>query len=656
MYILNVAIDVPLYKLFSYNHVSKLAIGTRVKVHFATKEVVGFVLGYEQDNALHNLKPILEVYPEILDSEVLQLIRFCSQYYHYPIGQTVMQAVPKYYRQTEIINYKFKQPRNVIVGENIVNVVILNKEQQYIVNNISQHFNEFYPSLLYGITGSGKTEVYMELIYNCLLNDQQALVMVPEINLTPQLLERFINRFPTVNIKIMTSQVTNRERLKAYVEAEAGEANIIIGTRLSIFTPFKNLGLIIVDEEHDLSFKQNDNLRYHARDLAVFRARIANCPLVLGSATPSIETLYNYQQGKYHYYKLSNRANTNAVLPTIKIVDTNIYSDKAGLTSVALEMLNECLKNNELSLVFINRRGYAPIVCCNDCGYVVTCANCSVNMVYHSVTRDLKCHHCGVSNDIPKYCPQCNSTNLSAVGLGTQKIEELLKKQLPHARVYRIDQDTLVSKKSWIELYKKINNHEIDILIGTQILAKGHDFANLTLVICLAIDNGLYSHDFRSSEYLYAQLTQVSGRAGRSDKKGTVLLQTSNPNHPIYHYLFNNDFNGFVNEILAKRYVLQLPPYTYYAMLRVSGKSMNKVMDCLYQVAAIHVNDKDIVVYPPLPAIIQRLKNKERGQLLITSINRDKLHRYIDLIQFQLQHKIKPKQVSWLIDVDPFEL
>lgn len=655
MYILSIAIDVPLYKLFSYTYTEKLTIGTRVKVKFAHREVVGFVIAYDDKAPDYELKPILEAYNEIIDPKILELINFCSNYYHYPLGQTIALAVPKDYRTAEPINYKFRKSKALIFNDSS-KPIVLNEEQQNVVDLIKTQFNKFYPCLLYGITGSGKTEVYLELINECINNQQQALVMVPEINLTPQLLERFMRRFKGLNIKIMTSQVSSKERLKAYLDAENGSADIIIGTRLSIFTPFKNLGLIIVDEEHDLSFKQNDNLRYHARDLAVFRARSQSCPLVLGSATPSIETLYNYKLGKYSLYKLTNRANSNAVLPKIKIIDTNLYSDKDGLSSPSIDLIQDRLNKGELSLVFINRRGFAPVIRCNDCGYIATCANCSANMVYHSTTHDLKCHHCGLSNNIPRYCSSCNSTNLSAIGLGTQKVEKLLKDKFPNARVYRIDQDSLVSKQSWIELYNKINNNEIDIIVGTQILAKGHDFHNLTLVICLAIDNGLYSYDFRSTEYLYTQLTQVAGRAGRGDKAGLVVLQTKVPAHPLYHFLLNNDFNGFINDILAKRKLFQLPPYSYYAMLKVNGKTIDKVMECLNQVKMLMVNDKDIIVYPPLPAPIQRLKNKERGQLLISSINREKLHRYIEFAKQALINKIKPKQITWVLDIDPFEI
>lgn len=658
-YIVNVAVDIPLYKVFSYLSDIPLAIGTRVMVQFGRKDVVGFV--WENNISLDALeckldrvKPILEVFPERLTPDILSLIKFCSSYYHYPVGQTVFSAIPRAWRKPTLIKLK---PATLKSGElNTLSKIQLNAQQQQVVAQISQNLNSYYPGLLYGITGSGKTEVYLELIERVLKNVQQVLVLVPEINLTPQLLDRFKRRFPNCNMHVLTSNATPRERLLGYTGAMSGDTQIIIGTRLAIFTPFNNLGLILVDEEHDLSFKQQDNLRYHARDLAVWRAKEKQIPLLLGSATPSLETLYNYKMNKYTLFKLTSRAVDTSVLPEIKLIDINLHKAENSISKVAEDAIETRLKLGELSLVFINRRGYAPIITCYECGWVGKCSNCSANLVFHRSTSEIKCHHCGISGKVPKVCPACNSQHLQTIGQGTQKIEEQLNARFPQARVYRIDQDTLSSKKAWGELYDKINRHEIDILVGTQILVKGHDFHNLTLVIGLNIDNGLYSYDFRASEFLFTQLTQVAGRAGRGDKPGQVLLQTMYPKHDLYQFLIRHDFSGFVNYTLKQRKSLLLPPYTYSAMLRVSSKDLSTALEYLHKVRSSVKIPPKTVVHQPVPAVLQRLKNRERGQMLILSSERQVLHSYLTSLVEVLNKDTKQGDLMWQLDVDPFEM
>lgn len=659
MYIFNVAIDVPLYQLFSYTSDENITIGSRVLVQFGSKKVVGFV--FEQalppfEYAIDKLKPILQVFNEQLASDSYELIKFAANYYHYPIGQTLFGAIPQSWRKTLEIK---PIPPTEIECLDIQHEVELNSEQQHVVDGVTQNLGKYYPSLLYGITGSGKTEVYLSLIKGVLQQQKQVLVMVPEINLTPQLLDRFKRRFPSCNIHVLTSNVTSKQRLKGYLGAQNGEMQIIIGTRLSVFTPFKNLALIIVDEEHDQSFKQHDSLRYHARDLAVWRGQKAQAPVVLGSATPSLETLYNYKQGKYALYKLTNRGVLDSILPEIRLIDLNTYQADDGLTDIVCTEIEKRLKLKELSMVFINRRGYSPIISCYQCGWIGKCKNCSANLVYHSNTKELKCHYCGVSGSVPKACPACSSQHLQTMGQGTQKIEELLVTKFPQAQIYRIDQDTLNTKAAWSELYTKIKNHEIDILVGTQILAKGHDFHNLTLVVGLNIDHGLYSYDFRASEFLFTQLTQVAGRAGRGSKPGVVLLQTNYPKHELYQYLIKHDFNGFVNYTLKERKSLHLPPYSHYVMLRASGVNLHQVLEYLNQISAYlaTISHEQIIIYPALPAILQRLKNRERAQILLYSQNRPILHQFLNQLTTILTKQIKPKSgITWQLDIDPFEL
>ena len=658
MYILNVAIDIPLYQLFSYLHEVELAIGTRVLVPFGKKHVVGFIWENKVDSStysLKKLKSIATVFTEQLPKDAHRLIEFTASYYHYPIGQTLFGAIPTNWRKPSAIKPIKLTPNDLIIVDNKIS---LNHEQSNVVNQVLQKLNLYHPCLLYGVTGSGKTEVYLSLIEKVLKLKQQVLILVPEINLTPQLLERFKLRFSNGNIHVLTSHATNKQRHTGYISAYTGVANIIIGTRLAVFTPFKNLGLIIVDEEHDQSFKQQDNLRYHARDLAVWKASDAKVPIILGSATPALETLYNYKQKKYTLYKLSSRAVNNALLPKIQLIDLNLHKAVDGLSDIVLDEIDKRLKLKELSMVFINRRGYSLSISCYSCGFVIKCKNCSTSLVYHSITQELKCHYCGIHGDLPKSCPQCQSQHLQAIGQGTQKIEELLLTKFKHARIFRIDQDSLNKKSAWLELYTKIKNGEIDILVGTQILAKGHDFHDLTLVIGLNIDSSFYSHDFRASEILYTQLTQIAGRAGRGSKAGLVMLQTNYPKHELYQYLINNNFNGFVNHTLKIRKALNLPPYYHYAMLRTSGFSQNKVIQYLN---AVHkyvkdINHKQVFCYPPSTAILQRLKNKERAQMIFYSMDRQALHQFLDFLLTTLNSQLKPKSgVSWQLDVDPFE-
>ncbi len=658
-YLLNIALDVPLDRLFSYYCDQKLDPGTRVLVSFGRKTIVGFVWDNEVTDISINpqkIKTILEVFPEVLASDTYALINFTAKYYHYPLGQVVFGAIPKEWRQAQNIK-ELRQPKQKTYHEDLS--VVLNDEQQNVVNQVNENLDKYYPSILFGVTGSGKTEVYLSLIENVINLDKQVLVLVPEINLTPQLLERFLGRFHDVGIHVITSHVTSRERLRGYLGATDGSIKIIIGTRLSVFTPFKNLGLIIVDEEHDHSFKQQESLRYHARDLAIYRASKNSIPIVLGSATPSLETLYNYKLEKYKLFKLSNRAVTGSILPDIRLIDLNIYKTNDGITDIALDEIAKRLVKKELSLVFINRRGYAPSITCYQCGYVFKCNNCSTNLVYHSNTRELKCHHCGLSCSTPKVCTSCHSQHLQALGQGTQKIEEILAKKFVDAKIYRIDQDVLNSKSAWSELYTKIKAGEIDILVGTQILVKGHDFHNLTLVVGLNIDSSLYSYDFRASELLFTQLTQVSGRAGRGGKKGLVLLQTNYPKHELYQYLLKHDFSGFINYTMKDRRLLSLPPYTYYAMLRASGSQLSLVLEFLNTIwdRVSNTKNKNVLVSTPLPAIMQRLKNRERAQMLISSQNRTELHKFIsNLMEIASLIKKPAHDISYQLDIDPFEM
>jgi primosomal protein N' (replication factor Y) len=695
----DVVLEIALNKTFTYKSDAELDIGQRVLIEFINKKVVGFIwqqLSLSQiDYSIDKIKPILHEFNECLTNDVIEIVKFINKYYHYPIGQSLFAAIPSLFRKSQIINldypktvclinkdhelfnkkisdkqkklYELLQHQNLNIeyDNNTIsniditnNTIALNNQQQKVVDEISTKFNSYVPTLLYGITGSGKTEVYLELIRLVINNGKQVLVLVPEINLTPQLLDRFKRRFPNINMHILTSNINDKQRVIAYLEASKGLSHVIIGTRMAIFTTFKSLGLIIVDEEHDSSFKQNESLRYNARDLAVYRAKSYNIPIILGSATPSLESLYNYKIKKYLLFKLSSRGIIGAQLPKIKLIDLNVVKISDGLTNIVLDAVKARLNNHELSLIYINRRGYAPVISCYECGWISRCKNCSTNMVYHSNNKLLKCHHCGLGSKLPVACPKCNSKYLQAVGQGTQKIEEVLTEHFPEARILRIDQDTTNNKKAWDEVYNKVHNHQVDILVGTQMLTKGHDFHNLTLVVGLNLDSGLYSYDFRSTEFLFTQLMQVSGRAGRGTKNGEVLLQTYYPTHELYQFLLRHDFAGFANYLLKQRKLLRLPPYIFYVLLRASSAKIEYTMDFLQQVYIIMQQNKidDIEVFQPVSSVMQRLKNRERGQILFSSANRNILHNFIDNVM-PIIDKIKHKSdLLWHIDIDPIDM
>ncbi|MEN9390769.1 MAG: hypothetical protein RL017_66, partial [Pseudomonadota bacterium] len=604
------------------------------------------------------LKPINKVFMEKINAEILQLLDFASRYYHYPLGQSLFCAIPLALKSNTEINNKFKKNKSV-VNLAPTSPLLLNPQQQTIVNTLQEKLNAFNVNILFGVTGSGKTEVYLELINQVIKQGKQILLLVPEINLTPQLVERFKLRFSDANIVIATSKSTNNERYSAYTGAKDGSVQIIIGTRLAIFTPFKHLGIIIIDEEHDQSYKQQDSFRYHARDLAVWRAKYNNIPIILGSATPSFESLYNYKLGKYNLYELKSRAVLNSQLPELRLIDLNLEEGHSDLSTVALNEIEKRLALKEMSMVFINRRGFSPLIRCYHCGWIASCSNCSVNLVFHHLNNQLRCHKCGQKKSVPITCPACNSHYLQTLGSGTQKIEQVLIDNFPTARILRIDQDTLKTKSAFNQVYQKIKNNEVDILVGTQILTKGHDFHNLTLVVGLNIDNGLFSFDFRSSEHLYTQLTQVAGRAGRGDKKGLVLLQTNYPKHELYSYLSNNDFAGFANYAIKIRKDLNLPPYVNYAVLRISGSTQQKVNSYITKIYPIlkQLAVPDITISPAVPSVIQRLNGKDRMQILISSANRMNLQVFLDklVVVITQQYKI-PSNLNWHLDIDALEV
>ena len=527
-------------------------------------------------------------------------------------------------------------------------------EQAIAVDAITSGNQQFDTWLLHGVTGSGKTEVYLRIIEPMLTQDKQTLVLIPEISLTPQLEAVFRNRFPAVPLVSLHSGLNDTERLSGWLQAQSGEAKIILGTRLAVFTPLPTLGLIIVDEEQDSSFKQQDGLRYSARDLAIFRGKQANIPVVLGSATPSLESYHHALTGRYRHVRLLSRAVQNAALPSIRCIDTRINKTQDGLSQPLLQALDQCLKEKHQSLIFLNRRGYAPVLLCKSCGWSAACQRCSSRLVVHLRDKKLSCHHCGHQAQFPRACPQCGNQDITPFGQGTQRVEETLAAHFPAARILRIDRDSTRRKHAWQEILHAIQTQQVDILIGTQLLAKGHDFPNLALVGILNADNALYSTDFRASERLFAQLMQVAGRAGRANVAGHVLIQTEFPEHPLYQSLRQHNYDALAQTLLAERKIAGFPPYVYQALLRAEAHDIRIVLDFLDQAKQLAQSLETVELFDPVPAHMVRLKGLERGHVLVQSASRKHLQAFLTGWYEKLM-TLPSQKVRWVLDVDPLE-
>lgn len=532
----------------------------------------------------------------------------------------------------------------------------LNEDQARAVAAVRAGFGAFGVWLLRGITGSGKTEVYLRLIGDVLGRGQQALVLVPEINLTPQLERRFVERFPDTDLVALHSDVPPGERLARWQRARAPGARIVLGTRLSVFVPLSHPGLIVVDEEHDPSFKQQDGLRYSARDLAVLRGKRRGVPVVLGSATPSLESLHNALCERYTLLELRQRAIAAARLPTVRVIDTRGAALADGLSQPLIDAMRARLERREQSLLFINRRGYAPVLMCSHCGWSAHCPRCSARLVLHLARRQLHCHHCGSVAPVVPACPECGHADMKPLGQGTQRVEAALAKHLPGARVLRVDRDSMARRESFEQAIERIRAGEADVLVGTQMLAKGHDFPNLTLVGMLNVDSALYSADFRAPERLFAQLVQVAGRAGRADLAGEVLVQTAFPEHPLIAAVCRQDHEAFARDELEVRRAAGFPPYVHQAVLRV--ESIDEAAADAFAAAAARAAadiERGVVVYDPVRAIPERVAGRSRRQLLVQAELRGALQAFLTTWRTRLL-AAADRRVRFAIDVDPYEL
>lgn len=518
----------------------------------------------------------------------------------------------------------------------------------------------FHSWLLEGVTGSGKTEIYLQAIEHCLQRQRQALVLIPEIGLTPQTMERFRRRF-NVPVVILHSGLNDRERLDAWIAARDGEAGIVIGTRSAIFTPLARPGLIIIDEEHDLSYKQQDGLRYNARDLAVYRAHLEQVSIILGSATPSFESIHNVQRGRYQHLRLTQRAG-NAQPPTFQCLDIRSRPLEGGMSRPLIALIGEHLQRGNQVLVFINRRGFAPTLMCHDCGWMAECSRCDARMTLHQSPPQLNCHHCGSQRPVPRSCPSCQGDQLRPIGAGTERTEEHLLACFPDYPVLRIDRDTMARKQAMKQMLERIHSGEPCLLVGTQMLAKGHHFPDVTLVAILDADGGLFSADFRGPERMAQQAIQVAGRAGRADKPGQVIIQTHMAEHPLMQDLIDQDYARFAARELAARQSAGLPPFSFSALLRAEANTteqtnlfLDRAVELAEQLLASHPI-QSVELLGPVPSPMERRAGRYRAQLLLLAEQRSALHQLLHMLLLALEQEPLTRRVRWSIDVDPMDM
>ncbi|MCF8805001.1 primosomal protein N', partial [Xanthomonas campestris pv. campestris] len=541
----------------------------------------------------------------------------------------------------------------------------LNDEQQAATDAIRAG-SGFATYLLDGVTGSGKTEVYLQAIADCLAAGKQALVLVPEIGLTPQTLGRFRERLG-VPVHALHSGLSDGERARVWAAAWRGEAKLIVGTRSAVFTPLPNAGLIVIDEEHDGSYKQQDGIRYHARDFALVRGKALDVPVILGSATPSLESLHNAYSGRYRHLRLSRRAG-DARPPRVRVLDVRKRPLKDGLSPEVLAGIGATLARGEQVLVFKNRRGYAPVLLCHDCGWTAACQRCSTPlhqtpMTVHAGGRRLQCHHCGARQPAPLACPACASLALQPQGIGTERLEERLVEAFPEAPVVRIDRST-TQRRDALETQLARLGTDAGILVGTQILAKGHDLPRLTMVVVVGIDEGLFSADFRAAEKLAQQLIQVAGRAGRADRPGEVWLQTHHPEHPLLQTLVNGGYHAFADAELQQREAAGFPPFAHLALFRAEAKDVAAANQFLIAVRALVGAQTPapspaitpVECYGPMPAPMPRRAGFQRTQLLLSAAQRSALHRVLDAQMPAIHALPQARRVRWSLDVDPIDL
>lgn len=657
MNFIEVALPVPLRKVFDYKLETVPAdpVGCRVQVPFGKRQLIGVVLGTKTqtnipESQLKTITEIIDHHP-LFPKTLIQLCQFASQYYHHPLGEILFTGLPKTLREGK----SYAWPISEIDWPPPFLPLTLNTEQQSSVSTLLQGTAQFSRTLIDGVTGSGKTQVYLAYLQHLLKTPGQALILIPEIALSPQTTTRFQEVFGDA-VWFYHSQIGEKQRREVWLKARAGVPGIYIGTRSSLFLPFTQLKSIVIDEEHDPSFKQQEGFKYHARDLAIKLAQLMNIPILLGSATPSLMTRHHAEQGHYQWLKLKSRANQQP-LPPITLVTGAKASKGEFLAKSLLATIEKHLKEKHQVLLFINRRGYAPVLICNNCDHIAHCKRCDVKLVYHQLDKRLHCHHCQKIEALPAVCPDCQQPELHLLGAGTERIEALLTEHFADYPIIRVDSDNTRKKGELQKYLDQIATGESCLILGTQLLAKGHDFPFVTLAVILDLDAGLFSTDFNAAEQSGQLLIQVAGRAGRGSHLGEVVCQTNHPDNPLLQDLLQTNYDRFAQTLLQQRKQAALPPYSYLALFNSQSPQISTAQHCL---EALYQRFQPLLkstcwFLGPSPAPIARRQGQYRFQLLLLSSNRQDLHTQVASIVTALSTQ-KIHRARWSVEMDPVDL
>ena len=654
----DIAINVPLRKCFTYKSNTKISAGTRVQVSFGTKKVLGIVVRklkkINPQIKKNTIKDVISIDKyKCFDKPTFDSVLWASEYYHHPIGEVFFSFIPTTLRKDaskKITHIKTKI--NYSINEENKSFA-LNDEQKKAVNNISK-IKGFAPSLLYGVTGSGKTEVYLRLTEDYIKKDKSVLILVPEINLTPQLINRFKNRF-NGEIGVFHSNLTPKKRFETWLKSKFGEIKIVIGTRSSIMMPLDELGLIIVDEEHDQSYRQSEGFKFSARDMAIKRSQIDNIPLVLGSATPSLQTLKLVSEKKFKKFEILKRIDGKSP-PKLIALDINNSQLIEGIAEESMTAIEKTIGKGEQALVFINRRGFAPLSECADCGWVASCKLCDSNLVFHKSKNRLICHKCESVFNVSKTCPECKSSKIKTHGLGTEKIEEVFKSKFVNIPIIRFDHDSTKRKGSLEKIYSQIHESRAAILVGTQMLTKGHDFPRVTMCVILNADNGLISPELNAIEKISQQLIQVSGRAGRNNNLAKVIIQTRYPDDLNLKKIKTGNYKLIADQCLENSKLKNFPPYSSICLLRCTSPNLNNCLNFLNRAHQILKSKNKLSAVGPLPSIPAKVKGNSRFHLILQSSTKTYLNRVLKFLINEFENWPEAKKIKWSFDIDPYDM